>query len=117
MLSATVLLACCGIGYPRCALPCLFKSLTGFDCPACGAQRALHALSCGAWREAFWQNPYLAIVGAGSLTIVLFRAFAPRKKAVVERWLRHPLSIALFACCMVGWWIFRNTDCWLSIYS
>lgn len=38
---------------------CMVKTLTGFDCPGCGAQRALHALLCGDFAAAWGYNQFL----------------------------------------------------------
>lgn len=35
---------------------CLFRKLTGYHCPGCGTQRALHQLLHGNFREAFRYN-------------------------------------------------------------
>ncbi|MFM7724994.1 MAG: DUF2752 domain-containing protein [Bacteroidota bacterium] len=50
--------------FPKCPV----KSLTHYDCPGCGSQRAIHALLNFEFREAFRQNallvlalPYLAL--------------------------------------------------------
>ena len=40
---------------------CGFKLLTGWDCPACGSQRALHSLLHGEWRRAIGYNPFMLI--------------------------------------------------------
>lgn len=40
---------------------CPFKSLTHFDCPGCGSQRAVHALLNFEFREAFRQNALLVM--------------------------------------------------------
>lgn len=41
---------------------CPVKTLTGFDCPGCGGQRAIHALLHFRIREAIAYNPFLIIV-------------------------------------------------------
>lgn len=38
---------------------CLFRRLTGFDCPGCGSQRALHALLHGEIGMAWRFNPFV----------------------------------------------------------
>ncbi|MFM7662999.1 MAG: DUF2752 domain-containing protein [Bacteroidota bacterium] len=50
--------------FPKCPV----KSLTHYDCPGCGSQRAIHALLNFEFRDAFRQNallvlalPYLAL--------------------------------------------------------
>ncbi len=41
--------------FPR----CIFYSLTGFKCPGCGSQRAIHHLLNGNLSQAFLMNPLL----------------------------------------------------------
>ncbi|MGJ1384952.1 DUF2752 domain-containing protein [Sphingobacterium spiritivorum] len=40
--------------FPKCPV----KSLTGFDCPGCGSQRAIHAILHGNFKAAFAFNPF-----------------------------------------------------------
>ena len=40
-------------------LPCLFRATTGYSCPGCGAQRALHSLMHGHFLEAIRYNYFL----------------------------------------------------------
>jgi hypothetical protein len=42
--------------------PCLFRKLTGYHCPGCGAQRAIHQLLHGNLREAFRYNALLVLL-------------------------------------------------------
>lgn len=44
--------------YPKCPI----KQVTGFDCPGCGNQRALHELLNGNFRAAFNYNPLTFIL-------------------------------------------------------
>ncbi len=41
---------------------CIFKALTGLDCPGCGSQRALHALLHGHLLEALRMNALLVLM-------------------------------------------------------
>lgn len=41
---------------------CIFKTLTGYDCPGCGTQRALHAFLHGHFVEAFRYNIFFVIL-------------------------------------------------------
>lgn len=43
------------------AAPLPFHALTGWDCPACGGQRALHSLLHGRFGEALRFNPFLVV--------------------------------------------------------
>ncbi len=59
-----------GSWFPR----CVFKSLTGLDCPGCGAQRAIHAMLHGHFAEALRLNalfvaelPLLLLLGLVAL--------------------------------------------------
>lgn len=38
---------------------CPFKTITSFDCPGCGSQRAIHQLLHGNFVKAFYLNPLL----------------------------------------------------------
>lgn len=86
---------------------CVFRSLTGFDCPGCGLQRALHALLHGDVAGAWTFNPFLffiAPVGATYLFVELSRSPMPRLRKVMFS------SVALWTlvAVTVAWWIARN---------
>lgn len=42
-------------------LKCPFKVLTGYDCPGCGSQRAIHSLLHGEIKTAYQFNPLLVL--------------------------------------------------------
>ncbi|MBM3165268.1 MAG: DUF2752 domain-containing protein [Bacteroidetes bacterium] len=67
--------------FPKCPL----KTLTNYDCPGCGSQRAVHALLNLEFREAFRQNALLVIalpyLGLGVVVNIIKN---PSKK--VMRW-------------------------------
>ena len=42
-------------------LPCPFQYATGYHCPGCGSQRAIHQLLHGNIGTAFWINPLLVL--------------------------------------------------------
>ena len=42
-------------------IPCIFKSLTGYDCPGCGITHLLFYLVNGKVKEAFLANPLVFI--------------------------------------------------------
>lgn len=61
---------------------CMVHYLTGFDCPGCGSQRAVHALLHGDIPEAWRQNallvillPVVSIAGLSGLSRSKFRRF------------------------------------------
>lgn len=87
---------------------CIFHTLTGYDCPACGTQRACIALLHGRFRTAFMYNPYLFII-APYLAAAAYAELSGRCPAKLRRLLFHKATIAFFAATMVAWWILRNT--------
>ena len=86
---------------------CLFRLLTGYDCPGCGSQRAFHALLHGRLAEAWGYNPYLFFaVPAGA---VLIAAEAVRRSQPrLHRTLVNPLSATIILAATIAWWVFRN---------
>ncbi len=87
---------------------CPFKLVTGFDCPACGTQRAMHALLHGHWRQALAVNPFM-VVSWPYLAAVIVATFGrwrwvPRWRA----WVLHPATVWAYVILFCGWWILRN---------
>lgn len=80
---------------------CLFKRLTGYDCPGCGTQRALHALLHGHFAEAWHYNAALL---PGIVLAVLY-GVRPRKLRPV---LDSTLSPVLVLMAVIAWWVGRN---------
>lgn len=76
-------------GYALFSFPCLFHTITGYPCPACGTRRALFALMYGNIQESLLLNPY-------GLLFVLLAAFClagiisdfVRKKHRFRDWLK-----------------------------
>jgi hypothetical protein len=92
--------------FPKCPV----KSLTHYDCPGCGSQRAVHALLNFEFREAFRQNallvlalPYLA------LGVVLNVMKAPSEKML--RWRNvlfgHHATLIILVI-VIGFAVLRN---------
>ena len=86
---------------------CLLKYITGYDCPGCGSQRALHALLHGHAYEAWRYNPAIlpALLLAG---VYGFLEASPRRFARLERFVYNPIFIMLIAVAVVAWWVGRN---------
>lgn len=90
---------------------CPFRLLTGLDCPACGSQRALHAVLHGAWAEAMVFNPFL-VVSLPYLALVAFTTLRPPGEKGVLKYIQHPVTVRVYLAAVVGWWILRNTPLW-----
>lgn len=80
---------------------CIFKALTGWDCPGCGSQRAIHALLHGRIVEAWRFNAALL------LALPLCAAYAVGVPGVRRVASRPSFGVAV-ALLFVAWWIGRN---------
>lgn len=90
--------------YPR----CLFKMLTGWDCPGCGSARALHALVHGRVAEAWAANPALAVmVPLAALGFVA----EGRGHERMRRLLFSPAAAVMLVVAVIVWTLLRNILC------
>lgn len=81
---------------------CYFKTFTGFDCPGCGGQRALHDLLHLRFAEAVDHN-LLMVAGSPVLGFVALNAFFfEKKKFFTPKFLWGICAIVL------TFWIVRN---------
>ena len=92
---------------------CPFKLVTGFDCPGCGFQRAVHALLHGRIAEAWAYNRFL-VYSVPYLVCVMLTEWVWKGKRK-ERWQRifeGRVAIGLYIALFFAWGIFRNiADC------
>ncbi len=94
---------------------CLFRMLTGYDCPSCGGQRALHALLNGEFYNAFILNPFLFLV-APYLLAILYSTFSKsRVAAAIKPFVSHQTMVYTYIALYLLWWIVRNTEYWQTI--
>ena len=77
---------------------CLFKQLTGFDCPGCGTARAIHATAHGDFSAALHYNPILVVVIPFLVAIT-----------VKPNWARKRCVASIAFSVLIGWMILRNT--------
>lgn len=88
---------------------CPFKLLTGFDCPACGNQRALHQLLHLHLDEAFRYNPFLFISLPYLGALVWCQWFDPHERLRRLRTFCHSRKVVLTYLVMtIVWWVARN---------
>jgi hypothetical protein len=89
--------------------PCMFRLITGMQCPGCGSTRALHEITHGHLKAAFMLNPLLLLASPFLIyaflrySTIVMRGGVPRKNA-----LPAPYIYAIFFI-VLGFWIFRNT--------
>ena len=95
-------------------LKCLLKTLTGYDCPFCGAQRAFDALIHGDISGIWHYNPFLVVISQYLILVILtvLKVIPPGSRlheVLYSRW-----TILAAGLATVAWWIFRNTGYYLD---
>ena len=93
--------------FPRCP----FLMLTGFKCPGCGSQRAIHALLHGDVAEAFRYNALL-LIAIPWIALCLFAESRRTRNPRLYARLNAPLLIWLFLAMVLIWWVLRNIFNW-----
>lgn len=86
---------------------CVFKVITGFDCPGCGSQRLVHALLHGNFADAWHANAYLLCITPLLLVMIyasMRRTRHPRLYAVLNS---LPV-IVVVSVSLIVWTIMRN---------
>lgn len=89
--------------------PCLFRTLTGLQCPGCGVTRALHQIVHGHFEAAFMLNPLFLIsipfllIAFLRYSIIVLNGGIPRRNALPPKYIYAIFFIVL------SFWIFRNT--------
>jgi len=91
--------------FPRCP----FYTLTGFDCPGCGSQRAIYSLLHGKLTDAIRFNILLVV----SLPFLAIHFFYKLKSVILRkdvRWniIYHPLTPKIIFTIVIFFWIIRN---------
>ena len=88
---------------------CLFRFLTGYQCPGCGSTRALHQLLHGHVIAAFELNPFFLVAIPFLLyalirySVIVMRGGVPTHNRLPPRYIYAVFFIVL------SFWIFRNT--------
>ena len=82
---------------------CPFWLLTGYKCPGCGSQRALHAFLNGHLWEGIQYNYLMVPLLLYALLIVVL----PRSSKL-HGWLTSATACILLAAVLVLWWVVRN---------
>ncbi len=90
-------------------IQCPWRLLTGTLCPACGSQRALHALVHGHLAEAWSYNYFFIISIPFALAVVLasWYNFGHRLDGL-KRIVLHPITLKAYVVLFCVWWIARN---------
>lgn len=114
LLGAVWIVVC--IFFPEFMPRCLFRLALGYDCPACGAQRALMHMAAGEFGAGFWSNPYMWLMMPYALLVLAAEA-GGEASAVLRRRITGRPAIVAVAAVMTAWWILRNTSLWHSLLA
>jgi len=88
---------------------CLFRFLTGYQCPGCGSTRALHQLLHGHVIAAFELNPFFLVAipflmyALIRYSVIVMHGGVPTHNRLPPRYIYAVFFIVL------SFWIFRNT--------
>lgn len=87
---------------------CPSKMITSYECPACGAQRALHAALHFDIRGVWHSNPFL-FVGVPYLLLAVWGSlrFLPGHERA-RRMACKPFMVYGYIALFFAWWIIRN---------
>ncbi len=92
---------------------CYFYVLTGWQCPACGSQRALHHLLHQNFAAAFAYNPFLLVSLPYLFALVFLQWFDEENRFQKLRTFCHgSQTIRIYLVLIVLWWILRNIIPW-----
>ena len=90
--------------FPRCP----FLVLTGWECPGCGSQRAIHSLLhldiAAAWRY----NAMLVLSIPYVVLLLVAEWLGRRRQSRLYRVLNSEVLIWSYFALVVAWWILRN---------
>jgi hypothetical protein len=89
--------------------PCPFRALTGYLCPGCGSQRAVHHLLHFNIQSAFDLNPLLVFSIPYVMTGFIFENVALTSgMLLVRKKLYGPVAIQIVLAIVIAFWIGRN---------
>lgn len=90
-------------------IQCPWRLLTHTSCPACGFQRALHALLQGDFLTALSYNYFFIISIPFALLAVLAEWYNYRYKLdPVRRFIHHRYTLWTYIAVFCAWWVVRN---------
>lgn len=88
---------------------CPFHYLTGFDCPGCGSQRAIHYLLHFEIKKAFYRNPLFVLSIPYLITAIYFEYLGGKQKyPSIRKSLFGKKAMFITFCIIVLFWIGRN---------
>lgn len=90
-------------------IKCPWYLLTGTQCPACGFQRAMHALVHGEVGEALKYNYFFVFsIPYASLAVLVSWYNFDHTFDRLKNFVFHSLTLKCYVILYFGWWILRN---------
>lgn len=89
--------------YPR----CLFRQLSGYDCPGCGSQRAIHSLLHGDLAAA-WDYNALLLIEIPLMALLTAAWMLRHRYPAFHHNLNSRAVILLILASIIAWTIIRN---------
>lgn len=93
--------------FPRCT----FLQLTGYKCPGCGSQRAIHALLHGDVAAAFKYNAILFIF-VPWIVLCLYTEVQRKRNPRLYARMHAPVLLWALLIILLLWWLLRNIFGW-----
>jgi len=93
--------------FPRCT----FLTLTGYKCPGCGSQRAIHALLHGDVVGAFKYNALL-LISIPWIALCLYAETQRIRNPRLYTRINAPQLMWFFLITVLLWWLLRNIFNW-----
>jgi len=88
---------------------CPFYLLTGFQCPACGTQRAIYHLLHFNLQKAFYYNPFMLISMPYATALVVVTWFNPKGRLdKIKNLCYNSTVVYIYLILIILWWIIRN---------
>lgn len=85
---------------------CMFRTLTGHNCPGCGSQRMLHALLHGDFAAAWGYNAFLLIM-LPVIVVMIYLEFRAERFPRLYSAFHSLAAVIILLSAILIWWIIR----------
>lgn len=91
--------------FPKCA----FFQLTGWKCPGCGSQRAVHYFLTGEFSKSFFQNPGLWVMSSYIIVVLILKIpYMKYRFPKLSRDITGLTACYILFFSIIAYWILRN---------
>ena len=88
---------------------CPFHQFTGWNCPVCDMQRAMHALLHGRFVEAMSYNYFFVLTFPYIIAFFVAEIFKLlQRENLLVRVVEHPVVVKVYLVLCLVWWVLRN---------